>query len=84
MLIYPLKNWAQVRRTMFLTDKNTTIYAYAYADCCYIGTAEEIYSELKNKGIDKATEESYYFMGSFKIPRSNNSFLTTLQIKCIN
>lgn len=84
MLIYPLKNWAQVNRTMFLTGKNKTIYAYAYSDQVYIGTDEEIYSELENKGIDKEEEDSYYFMGAYKIPRGNNSFLTTLQIKCIN
>lgn len=84
MLIYPLKNWSQVKRTMFLTGKNKTVYAYAYSDQVYIGTDEEIYSELEDKGIDKAEEASYYFMGAYKIPREDNSFLTTLQIKCIN
>lgn len=84
MLIYPLKNWSQVQRTLFLTGKNKEVYAYAYSDQVYIGSAEEIYSELKDKGIDKTEEDSYYFMGPYKIPRSNNSFLTMLQIKCIN
>lgn len=84
MLIFPLKNFAHVQRTLFLTNKNKYVYAYAYSEYVYIGTAQEIYSELEGRGLLEIDSEDYYYMGDFKFPRDNNSFLTTLEIKCVN
>ena len=84
MLIYSLLNWQDVEKTLFLTEKTQTIYAYAYADRVYIGTAEEIYSELQKEGLTTQASDCYFFMGDYTIPRDNGGFLTTMQIKCIN
>ena len=86
MLTFPLENWADVEKTLCFTEKNKTIYVYAYSDRVYIGTADEIYSELRKTGMDldpKNTDE-YFYMGDYLIPRDNSGFLTTMQIKCIN
>ena len=69
MLKFPLKNWGHVEKSLFLTKKNCTIYAYAYAEEIYIGTEEEIYRELKFQGYNEIETEDYY---NLKIETTSN------------
>lgn len=84
MLTFNLRNWHDVEKTLCLTAKNQIIFAYAYSDRVYIGTADEIYSELKREGVALDAADTYFYMEDYLIPRDNGGFLTTMQIKCIN
>lgn len=95
MLIFPLLDFNDIDDIRFLTEKEGIIYAYAFSGSCYIGTATEIKNKLEERGI--LTEEGInpiarvnnvydhcYEVEGIKIPRDNNTFLVTLEIKCIN
>lgn len=79
MLTFHIENWNDVKKALFLTKKEGTVYAYGVDDRIVIGTAEEIYSEL----AQHSDHSDSFPMGKYSVP-SDNSFLTRLEIKCIN
>lgn len=82
MLIYDLRNWAEVRKAQFLTKKTGTIYAYAYGDKLLIGTATEIYENLSDdvKSVDRS---DCIPMEQFYVP-IDRGFLVKLEIKSVS
>lgn len=83
MIQLPIIDFSDIKDQFFLTQKGDTVYAYCDNNVMLFGSAEELIEKFREMDLRKETKEVYSLENGKTIPKVRNSFLSTMQIKCV-
>lgn len=84
MIQIPIIDFSDIKDQFFFTQKGDIVYAYCDSNVILLGSAEELIEKFREYNLWNETEDVYCLGNGKTIPKVKNSFLSTMQIKCVN